>query len=60
MVDPGGGEAEPRGELQEVRKHGFVQFQVAQLALAAKGAQVDLVRGEVFGEAVERANIVVI
>lgn len=29
MVDPGGGEAEPGGELEEVSEYGFVQFQVA-------------------------------
>lgn len=47
MVDPGRGEAQPRGQFEEVGEDRLVQLQVAQLALATECAQIYLVRGEV-------------
>jgi len=56
MIAPGGGEAQPAGELQQLGEHPLIQFQVRELALAAEGAQVDFVRGEVLRIAIIRVR----
>lgn len=47
MVAPGGRDAQPGGQLEQIGEHIFVQLQIGQFALAAERADVDLVRRKV-------------